>query len=152
MLCHLYLFNDATLADEWLNSKDLLITSHLDFVDSIWHAAIDVNYFSRADVCCDPGSKLWRSKPSVWVEKPINFWGMEFYALCFPNFGSRLGLNPQCSAHLYYFLKRQVATFYSSSRDEDMYQIIVRFILIGLNTLKGLWSTADFINRTSHSS
>lgn len=58
MLRHLCLFNDATLADEWLNSKDLLITRHCDFGDGIWHVAIGVDYYSLADVSCDPGSKL----------------------------------------------------------------------------------------------
>lgn len=52
------LFNDVTLVDEWLNSKDLVITSHFDFVDGIWHVAIDVNYYSLADFSCEPGSKL----------------------------------------------------------------------------------------------
>lgn len=58
MLCHPYLFNDGTLVDEWLNSKDLLITRHCDFVDGIWHVAMGVDYYSLADVSCDPGSKL----------------------------------------------------------------------------------------------
>lgn len=58
MLCHLYHFNDAALVDEWLNSKVLLIPSHFDFVDGMWHVAIDVNYYSLADVSCDLGSKL----------------------------------------------------------------------------------------------
>lgn len=33
VLCHICLFNDATLVDEWLNSKDLLIASHFAFED-----------------------------------------------------------------------------------------------------------------------